>query len=142
MILPVLRYVSLYFITIFGVYHLIGTDGLWASAFAEGSWWKLILYTVVMAHLTITAMSLSFHRHHTHKGVILNPVLDSIMQVWLWMVTSMNKADWVGVHTYHHAFSDKEQDPHSPVHKGFWHVFLLGGYDYSMAKSSSTGYEN
>jgi hypothetical protein len=124
MFFSILRLLSLYFITIFSVNYWIGSDGLWTSIFSEpiftnGAWWKLTLYTVVMAHLTITAMSLSFHRYHTHKGVILNSTLDTFMQVWLWFVTSMSKLDWVSVHIYHHAYSDKEKDPHSPIHKGF-----------------------
>ena len=88
-----------------------------------------------MTHITITAMSISFHRYHTHKGVILNKYVDFLMQFHLWVVTSMSKLDWVSVHMYHHAHSDKEKDPHSPVHKGFWHVFLKGAWDYNTAKS-------
>ncbi len=88
-----------------------------------------------MTHITITCMSISFHRYHTHKGVVLNKWLDMFMQTWLWCVTSMAKVDWVSIHTYHHAFSDTEKDPHSPVHKGFWRVFLLGTVDYANAKA-------
>ena len=81
-------------------------------------------------------MSLSFHRFHTHKGVEFNPYFDMVMQVWLWLVTSMSKPDWVSVHIYHHAHSDTEKDPHSPVQKGFWRVFFLGVFDYTKAKSN------
>lgn len=87
----------------------------------------------LLAHITITAMSLSFHRMHTHKGVVLNDTLDRFFQIWLWLTTSMNKKDWVSVHIYHHAHSDKEKDPHSPVLKGFFRVFFLGALDYTRA---------
>lgn len=122
----------------FGIEFLVGTsigaDGLVGAFFSSHPWLWFVLYVVVISHLTITAMSLSFHRQHTHKGVEFHPALDMLMQVWLWCVTSMSKPDWVSVHTYHHAFSDTERDPHSPVHKGFWHVFLFGVFDYTKAK--------
>jgi stearoyl-CoA desaturase (delta-9 desaturase) len=82
-------------------------------------------------------MSLSFHRSHTHKGVELNPVLDFLMQVNLWMIGGMSKLDWVSVHVYHHAHSDKEKDPHSPVQKGLMHVLFLGVFDYAKARTSA-----
>jgi len=112
-----------------------GADGLIGSFFASHPWIWFVVYLVAVAHLTITAMSLCFHRQHTHKGVEFHPVVDMTMQVWLWCITSMSKPDWVSVHTYHHAFSDTEKDPHSPVHKGFWHIFLLGVFDYTKAKA-------
>jgi len=110
-------------------------DGL-LGASIEFGWLWFSLYIVLLTHVCITAMSLSFHRHHTHKGVIIKRPVDYPMQLFLWLVTGMNKSDWVSVHMYHHANSDKPKDPHSPIHKGFWHVFFLGGIDYNNAKSS------
>ena len=80
-------------------------------------------------------MSLSFHRFHTHKGVILNKWVDMPMQVWLWMITSLNKVEWVSVHIYHHAHSDQEKDPHSPIQNGIWHSLFMGVFDYTKGKS-------
>ena len=126
-------FVAAYFSVSALVEHFIGVHGL-IGAYFESAWWW-VLYVVGVAHLTITCMSLSFHRHHTHKGVEFHPVLDMVMQVWLWGITSMSKPDWVSVHTYHHAFSDQEKDPHSPVQKGFWRVFFMGVFDYTRAKA-------
>src|SRR5690606_7021349 len=98
--------------------------------------WKILIYVVLMVHITITSMSLSFHRHHTHKGVVLNPLLDTLMQLNLWLVGGMSKLDWVSVHIYHHAHSDKPKDPHSPVQKGLMHVLFLGVFDYANARVS------
>jgi fatty-acid desaturase len=35
-----------------------------------------------MAHLTITAMSIAFHRGHTHQSIKLNKALDLGMQTF------------------------------------------------------------
>jgi stearoyl-CoA desaturase (Delta-9 desaturase) len=128
-------FVLSYFSADWAVTATLGDYGLIGSLFTSHSWVWWTIYTVLVAHITITCMSLSFHRSHTHKGVEFNPKFDMAMQLWLWFITSMSKPDWVSVHVYHHAWSDTEKDPHSPVQKGFWRVFLLGVFDYSQAKS-------
>lgn len=115
-------------------YFAFGADGVVGSFLQDHTFLKLLLYFVLMGHVTITCMSLSFHRFHTHKGVVLNKYIDIPMQAWLWMICGMSKQDWVSVHQYHHVHSDTENDPHSPVQKGFWRVFLLGVKDYVTAK--------
>lgn len=115
-------------------YLALGPNGLIGDILTEHRFLKLLAYFVIMGHITITCMSLSFHRYHTHKGVVLNKYIDMFMQSWLWLICGMSKQDWVSVHQYHHAHSDTEKDPHSPVQKGFWHVFLFGVKDYVEAK--------
>ncbi len=115
--------------------HTIGLSGFYGDFISTHPVIILSIYLFLMTHVTITAMSLSFHRYHTHKGVVLNPWIDMPMQVWLWFVTSMSKVDWVAVHVYHHAHSDQEKDPHSPLHKGLIHALFLGVFDYTKGKS-------
>jgi len=117
------------------IHHYIGELGFFGGFVAENPWFVLSLYSFVIAHITITAMSLSFHRYHTHKGVIISKWVDMPMQFWLWIMTSMSKVDWVSVHIYHHAHSDQEKDPHSPLHKGIIHALFFGVFDYTKAKS-------
>lgn len=119
----------------FGLSHTIGFNGFFGDFLAAHPFIILPIYCVAIAHITITAMSLSFHRYHTHKGVVINKWIDMPMQVWLWLVTSMSKVDWVSVHIYHHAHSDQEKDPHSPLHKGLIHALFLGVFDYTKGKS-------
>jgi len=109
-------------------------SGAWPRAFAAHTLWKTIIYLIVMTHVTIAAMSLCFHRMHTHQGVKLNFFVDHALQIWLWLTTSMSKRDWVAVHIYHHAHSDTELDPHSPRQKGFARIFFLGVADYAIAR--------
>lgn len=113
----------------------IGINGFFGGFIAEHPFIILSIYMVAVAHVTITAMSLSFHRYHTHKGVVINKWVDMPMQVWLWMVTSLSKVDWVSVHIWHHAHSDQEKDPHSPLQKGLMHALFFGVFDYTRAKN-------
>lgn len=117
------------------VREFIGQNGVTGDWLETASPWLFVVYFCAMTHITITSMSLSFHRYHTHKGVILNKFLDTIMQLNLWLIGGMSKLDWVSVHIYHHAHSDEEKDPHSPVQKGLLHILFLGVFDYTKAKS-------
>lgn len=114
---------------------IFGADGIFEDFFKENVALKIVGLLIGLAHITITAMSLSFHRHHTHGGVWISKVVDYPMQIWLWMTTSMSKLDWVSVHAYHHAYSDQPEDVHSPKQYGFWKVFFLGAFMYTKAKN-------
>jgi stearoyl-CoA desaturase (delta-9 desaturase) len=129
-------FLSLYAVFYFLINATLGKYGVFGEVVINHPILFFSLYILFMSHLTITAMSLSFHRFHTHKGVILHKWIDTLMQTWLWMVTSLSKVDWVSVHIWHHAHSDQEKDPHSPLHKGIWHALFLGVFDYTRAKSS------
>ena len=112
----------------------MGSTGAFPNTFTHYAVLKILIYWILIAHVTIVSMSLCFHRMHTHKGAVLNPVVDFMMQVWLWLSTSMPKRDWVSVHAWHHSTSDTEHDPHSPVQNGFLHSFFLGALDYAKAR--------
>lgn len=125
-----------YIVVSFGVYTIVGSNGLFGDFWETSTLLKFGIFYVLSVHLLIVSMSLSFHRYHTHKGLTINPILDTIMQLHLWLVGGMSKLDWVSVHIFHHAHSDKPLDPHSPVQKGLMHVLFLGVADYSKAKNS------
>jgi len=113
----------------------LGPNGFFGSFFENHTFLKLAAVFVLMAHLTIAAMSINFHRGHTHQAIKLNKFVDYAMQTWLWAISSMSKLDWVSVHIYHHAHSDQAEDPHSPKQKGLLHVFFFGVLDFTEAKS-------
>jgi stearoyl-CoA desaturase (delta-9 desaturase) len=119
------------------LYLAFGKFGLIGQILEGNAALIITIYALTLVHVTITCMSLSFHRYHTHRGVTLNRTLDLLMQFELWIITSLSRSDWVSVHRYHHAHSDREKDPHSPVQKGFWHVFFLGSWDYNVAKNEA-----
>ncbi len=132
-----------FYIAIFGVWALlaglvpmlVGSRGWVGEWFETHTLVKFLGIWILMAHLCISAMSIAFHRAHTHQAVRLSRGLDYLMQTFLWFTTSMSKLDWVSVHVYHHAHSDTPKDPHSPAQKGLARVFFLGVLDYSRAKS-------
>lgn len=79
-----------------------------------------------MMHATVVSVTIFLHRVQTHRSAALHPVVSHLFRFWLWLSTGMVTKEWVAVHRKHHATVETANDPHSPVHKGFWRVLFLG----------------
>lgn len=90
-------------------------------------WWLPLLYVLVLGHVTNICVTLYLHRSMSHQGVVFRPVVVHAMRFWLWLTTGIVTREWVAVHRKHHAFPDREGDPHSPAVEGLLRV-LFGGY--------------
>jgi stearoyl-CoA desaturase (delta-9 desaturase) len=97
----------------------------------------IILYTLIVTHITIVCVTLFLHRGQAHKGFVFNPVLEHFMRFWLWLTTGMVTKQWVAIHRKHHRFSDVEGDPHSPHVYGIWRVFFKGAGLYHDASKDA-----
>jgi stearoyl-CoA desaturase (Delta-9 desaturase) len=98
---------------------------------------NLIIYTLILTHITVICVTLYLHRGQAHKGIIFHPILAHFMRFWLWLTTGMVTKQWVAVHRKHHAFTDTEQDPHSPLILGLKKVFVEGVPLYAKAANDT-----
>jgi stearoyl-CoA desaturase (Delta-9 desaturase) len=96
-------------------------------------WWIPVLWIVAFGHITNLCVTLYLHRSATHDGVRFHPVVEHFMRLWLWLTTGMNTRQWVACHRKHHAFSDREGDPHSPVQEGLLEIVFGGVFFYRDA---------
>ena len=65
-------------------------------------------------------ITVAYHRVLTHRSANLRkPLLYALVLAGL---PAGPPAEWVGNHRRHHADSDGTNDPHSPVHDGFWYA--------------------
>jgi stearoyl-CoA desaturase (delta-9 desaturase) len=93
----------------------------------------IILYTLLVTHITIICVTVFLHRGQAHKGLEFNPILSHFMRFWLWLTTGMVTKQWVAIHRKHHRYDDAEGDPHSPHVFGIWTVFFKGALLYHTA---------
>ncbi|MEE8119740.1 MAG: fatty acid desaturase [Gammaproteobacteria bacterium] len=100
------------------------------SGLLDLPWWGLIIATVVMAHITVMAVTLYLHRDQTHRGIDLHPVISHFYRFWLWLTSGMVTKEWVAVHRKHHARCETEDDPHSPQMVGLSKVLFQGAELY------------
>jgi stearoyl-CoA desaturase (delta-9 desaturase) len=92
--------------------------------------WLVPLVALTLAQIAVIATSVYLHRALAHRALRLHPALDLGFRVVLWLTTGQSRREWVAVHRKHHAFTDRDGDPHSPRLLGLWRVQLANVYYY------------
>jgi stearoyl-CoA desaturase (Delta-9 desaturase) len=95
--------------------------------------WGYIIAGVILTQITIAAVTIYLHRNQTHRALTLHPIISHFFRFWLWLTTGMVTKEWVAIHRKHHATTDVEGDPHSPVVMGIKKVFWEGAELYRKA---------
>ena len=93
------------------------------------------LLVFLIGYLVNTAtISVLYHRGLAHGAVDLSPSLRGfVARAGIWL-TGLDPKGWVCMHRRHHAYSDTERDPHSPVRFGLFGVLLgqLKSYERTL----------
>ena len=92
--------------------------------------WIAPLAAVALAQIAIVATSMYLHRALAHRSLAFHPAADVLFRTVLWLMTGQDRREWVAVHRKHHAFTDRDGDPHSPRLRGLWRVQFLNAYYY------------
>ena len=108
-----------------------------AGGITQASWWQIVLFTLVVTHVTIVGVTLYLHRSQAHRGVDLHPAIAHFFRFWLWMTTGMVTKEWVSIHRKHHARCEREGDPHSPMIYGINRVLFRGAELYRDESNNS-----
>ena len=112
----------------------------WAGhGLLQWSWWEILLYTLLVTHITIVAVTVFLHRAQAHRALDLHRIPSHFFRLWLWLSTGMVTREWVAIHRKHHAKCETEEDPHSPQTRGIDTVLLRGAELYrAEAKNKET----
>ena len=92
--------------------------------------WQVVIYTLIVTHITIAAVTIYLHRHQAHRALDLHAIPSHFFRFWLWLTTGQVTKEWASIHRKHHAKCDTEEDPHSPVTRGIKKVFFEGAELY------------
>jgi stearoyl-CoA desaturase (Delta-9 desaturase) len=98
---------------------------------------NILIYTLIVTHITIICVTLFLHRGQAHKGIVFHPIASHFMRFWLWLTTGMVTKQWVAIHRKHHRHSDQEGDPHSPHVYGINRVLFKGAFLYHTASKDT-----
>ncbi len=101
----------------------LACNGLWGL-----SAWQIVLFTLLVTHITMISVTIFLHRHQAHRALDLHPVLSHFFRFWLWLTTGQVTKEWASIHRKHHAKCEQPDDPHSPHVYGIKTV-LLQGYE-------------
>lgn len=88
--------------------------------------WLNIAYVLLVTHITIVTVTVYLHRCVAHRSLTISNGLEHFFRFWSWLTTGQNTQEWAAVHRKHHAFCEKENDPHSPKIHGIWNVLFKG----------------
>ena len=87
----------------------------------------------VVTQIAIFTTTIYLHRALTHKGVTFKAPVNGAFKFITWFTTGIRPRQWVAVHRKHHAHTDTEEDPHSPLILGWWTVQLKNVFLYRAA---------
>ncbi len=82
-------------------------------------WPDLVLFAILYP-LTGLGITIGYHRMLTHNGFQTHPWLRGTFLALGGMAVESGPLTWASTHLKHHALSDKEGDPHSPL-EGLFH---------------------
>ncbi len=119
-------------------------SSLLSSAFdwlAYGSWdlawWQIILFTLLLTHITMISVTVFLHRHQAHRALDLHPIASHFFRLWLWLSTGQVTKEWAAIHRKHHAKCEQADDPHSPHVYGIKKVLFQGAELYRVESKNA-----
>ncbi|HVJ64723.1 MAG TPA: fatty acid desaturase [Bdellovibrionota bacterium] len=101
--------------------HLVG----WGALIFDFRW-KWLLAATVFALFCDYAMGIFHHMYLTHRSFECRPWLRNLgvfFGTLTWRGPFAAPLRYVASHLIHHEYSDRDPDPHSPIH-GYFHAFL------------------
>jgi stearoyl-CoA desaturase (delta-9 desaturase) len=102
-------------------------------AWGWGIGWTDIVLATLFYFVACTGVTVGFHRYFTHGSFKANRGLKIFLAIAGSLAIEGPVIRWVTDHRRHHAFSDREGDPHSPwrfgesavgLTKGFWYAHI------------------
>lgn len=78
-----------------------------------------LLAGFAVCQLATVVTTVYLHRALAHRALTLTTGARAVFRVLLWVTTGIRPRQWVAVHRKHHAFTDVDGDPHSPLLEGF-----------------------
>jgi len=127
------------------------TVGVPTVGFAAAIWFSIthgitaadVALLCVMYAITSLGIEGGFHRFFSHRAFSARPWVTALWGVAGSMAAQGPVVFWVATHRQHHAFTDREGDPHSPMPRGdgrwagvrgFWHGHV--GWLFTVKRGS------
>ncbi len=109
-----------------------------------GLGWLDLLLAAVFYVVTCLGVTVGFHRYFTHRAFKARRPLRVALAIVGSMALQGPITHWVADHRRHHAFSDRDGDPHSPwafgtspfaLVRGFWHAHMGWLFDRNLTNA-------
>src|SRR5262245_43160399 len=100
-----------------------------ATVYAIGQLWQRYVNGTDIALMFVfylisgLGITVGFHRMLTHKSFETSKSIQTLFLIMGCMAWEGNPITWASTHIKHHAHSDQEDDPHSPL-VSLWHAHV------------------
>jgi len=84
------------------------------------SWQALVAFVVTAWISGSLGIGMGYHRLLTHRGYKAPKFVEYFLSVCGALALEAGPISWVATHRIHHAYADKEGDPHTPRDGGWW----------------------
>lgn len=89
-----------------------------------GEWWMFLMALGWWYVIGCIGISAGFHRYLSHKSYKTYPWFEKLSLFLGCLAMGGTPLGWAGSHRMHHAYADQKLDPHSPVQKDWWKVYI------------------
>lgn len=110
-------------------FQIISVAGIIYSAYFF-TWPEILLFLSIGYTLALVGEMVGMHRYFSHNSFNVSRSWHIFLVLVSTLTISGPIVAWVSIHKNHHKYSDTEKDPHSPQHRGMWHVFFANWFYY------------
>lgn len=97
------------------IFHLLAIVALFYF-----SWQNLAVFLVLSYLAESLGVGIGYHRLLTHGSFKALKWLEYVLTVLGTLSIQNGAIEWVATHRIHHAYTETDQDPHTPQHGAFW----------------------
>jgi stearoyl-CoA desaturase (Delta-9 desaturase) len=130
----VVRFLGLVIVLVPLLGTLVAIRFLWERAVH----WSDLALLATSYSLVMLGVAMGFHRMLTHRSFRATPAVKAVLLVLGSMAVEGPALEWAATHIKHHAQSDREGDPHSPV-EGLFHAHVGWLFKDSLADPNIYG---
>src|SRR5205823_12242581 len=111
------------FVLVVVIVPFLGTVLAIALLWQQAIQWSDLALLVAMYMLNAFGLTIGYHRMLTHRSFRPHPAVKAILLVLGAMAVASPPIEFAATHIKHHAQSDREGDPHSPL-EGLFHAHV------------------
>lgn len=90
------------------------------AAIQTGVQWEWVLLAVGSYYVRMIGVTAGYHRYFSHRSFKTSRVFQFVLAFWAMTSAQKGVLWWAAHHRHHHKYSDREEDFHSPLQRGFW----------------------
>lgn len=94
------------------------------AAIQTGVRWEWVVLAAGSYYVRMIGVTAGYHRYFSHRSFKTSRVFQFLLAFWAMTSAQKGVLWWAAHHRHHHKYSDREEDFHSPLQRGFWYSHI------------------